>query len=174
VRESKKRMQIFTFGHSTRSWDEFLEILKSFNIELIVDVRRFPSSKKFPWFNKENLEKKLKREKIEYIHFPELGGYRKEGYEAFSKSKDFKDAIKKLLKKIGKKRVVILCSEFKWWKCHRRYIADYLAKMGYEIIHILTKDKIQEHKNSKEIMEKMKAKIRCDKKTIKSIEKGIA
>jgi len=167
-------MKVYTIGHSTRSLNEFLEILKSFNIELVVDVRRFPSSKKFPWFNKENLEKELKKAKIEYLHFPDLGGYRKEGYEVFSKSNDFKGAIEKLLKMIDEKKAVILCSEFKWWKCHRRYIADHLAKMGYEIVHIFTKDKIQEHKNSKEIREKMKAKIRCDKKAIKGFEKEIA
>ena len=156
-------MEIFTLGHSTRSLEEFLEILKKFQIELVIDVRRFPSSKKFPWFNKENLEKVLEKEKIEYFHFPELGGYRKEGYETFSKSNEFKEAIKKLLRKIDKKRAVILCSEFKWWKCHRRYIASYLAKMNYKVIHIFTKERIQEHKSSKEIEEKMKTKLKCDK-----------
>jgi uncharacterized protein (DUF488 family) len=158
-------MEIYTIGHSTRSLDEFLEILKNFNIELVIDVRKFPSSKKFPWFNKENLEKALKKEKIKYIHFSELGGYRKEGYEAFSKSNEFRNAVEKLLKTINEKKAVILCCEFKWWKCHRRYIADCLAKMEHKVIHIFTKEKIQEHKSSKEIEKRMKAKIKCDKIT---------
>lgn len=155
-------MKIYTIGHSTRSLEEFLNILKLFRVEIVIDVRRFPSSKKFPWFNKESLKKELEKNKIRYLHFPELGGYRKEGYETFSKTKDFFDAIEKMLKIINKNSV-ILCSEFKWWKCHRRYIAAYLAKLGYTVIHIFNKNKTQEHKLTKEIMEKMKTTIKCDK-----------
>jgi uncharacterized protein (DUF488 family) len=155
---------IFTIGHSTRSLEEFINILKFYKIELVVDVRRFPSSKKFPWFNKENLEKELNKERIEYIHYPELGGYRKEGYEAFSKSKEFQLAINNLLEKIGEKNAVILCSEIKWWKCHRRYIANALGQMGKEVIHIWDEKKTQVHKpGNKEIEEKMKTSLYCDR-----------
>jgi uncharacterized protein (DUF488 family) len=69
--------QIWTIGHSTRSMDEFIEILKGAQIELIVDVRRFPGSKKFPHFSKESLAQTLNKNKIEYMHLPELGGRRK-------------------------------------------------------------------------------------------------
>ncbi|MFH8086862.1 MAG: DUF488 domain-containing protein [Candidatus Aenigmatarchaeota archaeon] len=157
-------MKIYTLGHSTRSLEEFLEILKNFEIELVIDVRRFPSSKKFPWFNKENLEKELAKEKIKYLHFPELGGYRKEGYENFSKSKEFSEAIKKLLEIVDNKTAAILCAELLWWRCHRRYIANTLAELGYTIIHIFGKEKTQEHLQEKDIEEKMKLRIFCDKK----------
>ena len=152
-------MKIFTLGHSTRSLEEFLEILKIFKIELVVDVRRFPSSKKFPHFNKEILEEELTKNKIQYVH------YRKEGYENFSKTEEFSKSIEKLLKIIDEKNSVILCSELLWFRCHRRYIANHLASKGYEVIHIFDKEKIQEHKlKSKEIEEKMKLVVYCDKK----------
>lgn len=158
-------MKIFTLGHSTRTIQEFLEILKSFKIDLVVDVRRFPSSKKFPWFSKENLEKELKENKIQYVHFPELGGYRKEGYESFSKTEDFAKNIERVLEIIDKKTVAILCSEYLWFRCHRRYISNYLARMGIKVTHIFDKERTQEHKlNDREIEEKMKLKIFCDKK----------
>ncbi|MEM7821303.1 MAG: DUF488 domain-containing protein [Candidatus Aenigmatarchaeota archaeon] len=167
-------MKVYTIGHSTRNFEEFLNILKKFNILVVIDVRRFPSSRKFPWFNKENLEKELTKNKIEYIHFPELGGYRNEGYEAFSKSEFFFQGLDKLIKLIDKKISAILCSEILWWRCHRRYIANALVEKGFEVIHVLDEEKTQEHKpKEKEIEEKMKLKVWCDKKprNIKKNEK---
>lgn len=158
-------MRIFTLGHSTRTLEDLLEILKEFQIELVVDIRRFPSSKKFPWFNKENLEDELSKNKILYIHFPDLGGYRKEGYLAFSKTEEFSKAIEKLLETIDEKDAVILCSELLWFRCHRRYVAERLVMLGNKVIHIFDKNKTQEHKLlDKEIEEKMKFVLFCDKK----------
>lgn len=165
-------MIIYTLGHSTRTFEEFLEILKKFKINLVVDVRRFPSSKKFPWFCKDFLDENLKKEGIGYLHFEELGGFRKEGYENFSKSKEFDSSIKKLLKLVKDKNACIFCSELKWWRCHRRYIAQRLALLGNRVIHIFTKEKIQEHKiKSKDIEERMKVKIFCDRKAKKLRER---
>ena len=159
---------IYTLGHSTRSFEEFLSILKKFKIELIVDVRRFPSSKKFPWFSKEFLEKELKQNNIQYIHFGELGGFRREGYENFSKSEEFKRAIDKLIKLIQNKNAAIFCSERLWFRCHRRYIAKALVERGIKVIHIFDANKTQEHKlKDKEIEEKMKLRLYCDKKAKK-------
>jgi len=158
-------MRIFTLGHGTRTLEDLLEILKEFQIELVVDIRRFPSSKKFPWFNKENLEDELSKNKILYIHFPDLGGYRKEGYLAFSKTEEFSKAIDKLLEAIDEKNEVILCSELLWFRCHRRYVAERLVMLGNKVIHIFDKNKTQEHKLlDKEIEEKMKFVLFCDKK----------
>jgi uncharacterized protein (DUF488 family) len=161
-------MEIYTIGHSTRSLEEFLEILKNFQIQLVVDVRRFPSSKKFPWFDEENLEEELKKNGIDYIHFPELGGYRKEGYEAFSKTEEFSKALEKLIGVVNEKKAAIMCAESLWWRCHRRYIANALAEKGFQVLHIFNKEKIQEHKlKEKEVEEKMKLRIWCDKKARK-------
>jgi uncharacterized protein (DUF488 family) len=163
-------MKIYTIGHSTRSFEEFIDICKIFNIELVFDVRRIAGSKRFPHFNKECLEVNLLNAKIDYVHFQELGGYRKEGYLAFSQSKEFMDAIEKLLGMIDGKIVVIFCAEILWWRCHRRYIAETLAIEGNHVIHIFNKNKIQEHEPEKrEIKEKMKLKIFCDKKAKKML-----
>ena len=161
-------VKIYTLGHSTRSLEEFLSIVKSFGIELIIDVRRFPSSKKFPHFNKESLEEELKKVKVKYVHFPQLGGYRKEGYANFAKSEEFAKAIDELLKLIDERVSAILCSEMLWWRCHRRYIAKALVEMGHQVIHIFDERRTQEHKlRDKEIEEKMKLVIYCDKKAKK-------
>lgn len=158
-------MKIYTIGHSTRSFKDFMDILRTYNIELVADVRRIPASRKFPHFNKENLKVELLKTKIQYINFPQLGGFRKEGYLAFSQTKEFADTIKKLLEAVGDRTAVIFCAEILWWRCHRRYIAKKLFKKGYQIIHIFDKNKIQKHKpEEKEIKQRMKLKIFCDKK----------
>jgi len=158
-------MKIYTIGHSTRSFEEFLDILKHFQVKLVVDVRRFPSSKKFPWFNKENLELELPKNQINYLHYPDLGGFRKEGYKAFSQIEEFSQALSKLIEIINDKTATIMCAEILWWRCHRRYIANSLAERGLKVIHIFDKEKVQEHKlKEKEIEEKMNLKIFCDKR----------
>lgn len=162
-------MRIYTIGHSTRSLEEFIDILKSFQVELVIDVRRFPSSKKFPWFNKESLEEELKKCNICYIHFPELGGYRKGGYLAFSQTEEFEDAIKKLLEMIDDKTATILCAEILWWRCHRKYIANKLVQLNNQVIHIFTKEKVQEHKlENNNIKNKMQFKIFCNRELIQN------
>ena len=150
-------------GHSTRSLEEFLEILKHFKIDIVVDVRKFPSSKKFPHFNKESLEQELNKNNIKYFHLQELGGFREEGYENFSKTEEFKEHLKKLVEIINDSNSVILCSERYFWRCHRKFVAQQLKKLGYEIVHILDKENVYEHKDSKDLTEKMNIKIFCDK-----------
>jgi len=158
-------MKIYTIGHSTRSLEDFINILKHYNIELLIDIRKLPGSNKFPHFNKEILEVELPKSNVQYIHFPELGGFRKEGYFAFTQTEEFSDAIKKLLEVIDNKTVAIMCAEVLWWRCHRRYVTNALVELGNQVIHIFDKEKIQEHKlREKEIEEKMKLKIFCDKK----------
>jgi len=162
-------MKIYTIGHSTRTLEEFIIILKHYNIELLIDVRQFPGSKKFPWFNKENLQQELQNKGIEYIHFSELGGFRKEGYLAFSQTEEFSEAIKKLLEVIDNKITTIMCAEKFFWRCHRKYVSSALVKLNNQVIHVLDKEKTFEHKlESEEIKQKMNLKIFCDKKQIKS------
>jgi uncharacterized protein (DUF488 family) len=158
-------MKIYTLGHSTRSFEDFKDILKTYNIELVVDVRRSPKSKKFPHFNKKNLEEELPKTKIQYINITQLGGFRKEGYLAFSKTKEFTNAINQLLKAVNGKIVAIVCAEILWWRCHRRYIAKILNEKGYHVIHIFDKNKTQKHNpENKEVTNKMQLKLFCDKK----------
>lgn len=161
--DEKLIMRIYTIGHSTRAIEDFIDILKHYQIELVVDVRKFPSSRKFPYFNRENLEKELSAKQIEYLHYPELGGFRKGGYEAFTKTEEFSSAINKLLELVDDKISVVLCAERFFWRCHRKYIANQLSNIGHQVTHIFDKENTQEHK-SKEMEDKMKVKIFCDKK----------
>lgn len=129
-------MIVYSIGHSNRKIDEFLKILKKYNIRKIIDVRRFPSSKKFPWFNKDNLEKILRENNIKYVHFESLGGFRKEGYKNFAKTQKFKSEVEKLIS-ILEDGSAIMCSEKYWFRCHRRFICKELEKRGLKVIHII-------------------------------------
>jgi uncharacterized protein (DUF488 family) len=140
-------MIIYTIGHGNRNIEEFIKILKYYDIELVVDVRRFPTSKKFPWFSINELSEILMKENINYVWLgEELGGYRKEGYENYIKSEKFKEGINKIEELSKSKILAIMCSEKLWFKCHRRFIANILVEKGYEVIHIFDEKKKQKHK----------------------------
>jgi uncharacterized protein (DUF488 family) len=128
---------IFSIGHSTRKISEFVSILKKFGIETVVDVRRFPTSAKCPWYKRERLEKSLKRVRIKYEWFgDELGGFRPGGYKKYMRTGEFRDAIKKLLN-LETDSIAIMCAEKFYWKCHRRFICDYLKAKGVKVVHII-------------------------------------
>ncbi len=139
-------MKFYTLGHSNREFDEFCEILREFGIALVIDVRRFPQSQKFPHFNRENLEGELSECGINYMYLGDLlGGYREGGYEEYMKTDEFNLGLGKLLFWGIDGKTVILCAEKLWFKCHRRFIADRLVELGHEVVHIIDKDKIQKH-----------------------------
>jgi len=140
-------MQIFTVGHSNRSMREFIEILKIHEIKRVIDVRRFPTSRKFPHFNRESLERDLKEHKIEYFYLGgSLGGFRRGGYKSYTKTKEFKEGVKKLLSLAKGSKTAIMCAEALWFKCHRRYISDELVKLGNEVFHVVDEKRIYRHK----------------------------
>jgi uncharacterized protein (DUF488 family) len=135
-------------------------MLQSFEIQLLVDIRSLPGSRKFPQFNKEELEISLPAHHIEYFHLKELGGRRKtkkdskntawrlpafRGYADYMETKEFKDAIK-VLEKLGKeKRTAYMCSEAVWWSCHRSLVSDFLKVNGWTVMHIMAIGKAEEH-----------------------------
>lgn len=153
-------LTLYSLGTSKRSIEEFLEVLKEFKISQVVDVRRWPTSKWFEHFKKENLEKILKENKIDYSHLENLGGYRKGGYENWSQTKDFKKALKDLIKIAKKKKTVFICAERLPWKCHRSFISRELEKLGYKIIHIIDRERVWQSKK-----EPRELKFLCQKKT---------
>jgi len=160
-------MKVFTIGHSTRSFDEFVDTLKQYGVDMVVDIRKLPGSNKFPHFNRENLEKELPKNGIEYVHFADLGGFRKEGYAAYTQTPKFKEAVTKFLKIVKGKHAAMMCAEILWFRCHRRYVAEELVKRAFPVIHIYNKEKSQEHKlKESEIEEKMQLKIFCDDKSM--------
>ena len=143
--------------------EDFVKILKKFGIEVIVDVRHFPTSKKFPWFCKENLENELKKEGIKYIWMEELGGFKKGGYINYTKTEEYKKGIEKLLQITKKNRVAVMCAEILWWRCHRRFIADTLLSMGKKVAHIYNENKVETHEYGKYA----ERRVWCDKKVEK-------
>ncbi len=138
---------IYTIGTSTRSLEEFLEILRIFKIKNLLDVRSFPNSKRFPHFNRENLEISLPKKGFDYIYLgKELGGFRKGGYEDHMNKEFFKKGIDMLEEIATKSLSLFFCAEKIFLKCHRRFIAEALAQRGWRVIHIIEKDKTYEHK----------------------------
>jgi uncharacterized protein (DUF488 family) len=151
---------IWTIGHSTRSPEKFNEILLSFRIELVADVRSYPGSRKFPQFNKEALQISLPEHNIQYVHLTDLGGRRKadpgskntgwrhpafRGYADYMETGAFRDAIQVLMKNSLKLRTAFMCSEAVWWRCHRSMISDYLKLQGWKVMHIMDAGKAEEH-----------------------------
>ena len=151
---------IYTIGHSTHPINEFVEILKSFQIELVADVRCFPGSRKYPQFNKEALEVSLSQNKILYLHLKNLGGRRKvnpeskntiwqhpsfRAYADFMETETFLEGIKELEQIASKQCVAYMCSETLWWRCHRAMVSDYLKASGWKVMHIMGLRKAQEH-----------------------------
>lgn len=157
-------LTIYTVGHSTRSWEEFLSLLSSYRILALVDVRAFPSSRKYPHFSRAALAPTLERAGIEYLWLgKELGGYRRRGLGARSPNtawqaggfrnyadhmlgEEFSRGIELLLALARRKRVSLMCAERFWWRCHRRLISDFLVAQGHRVIHILDREKAVEHR----------------------------
>lgn len=151
---------IWTIGHSTRSIEDLITLLAAHNIEMVVDVRHFPGSRRYPQFGKERLARSLKANNIQYVHLPELGGRRRpkpdsrntawrnesfRGYADYMQTADFADGIKRLLDFAREKRAAIMCAEAVWWRCHRGLIADYLKANGHRVLHIQSASKSEEH-----------------------------
>ncbi len=129
---------IYTVGHSNRSLEEFIALLRGNKIGAVADVRRFPYSRLNPQFNRENLEKALKAAGIEYVWLGnELGGYRTGGYEEYLRTQEFQKGLEKLEFLAYHKRTAVMCAEKLWFRCHRRFIADELVQRGWEVLHLV-------------------------------------
>jgi uncharacterized protein (DUF488 family) len=152
---------LWTIGHSTRSIDEFLQLLHAQDIELLIDVRRFPGSRRLPHFASEALATSLERAGIGYLWLGSLGGRRKPGptsvndgwrhpafraYADHIDTEEFASGLFELLMLAGGLRTTIMCSEVLWWRCHRRLISDVAAMLGYEVIHIRDQTNTEVHR----------------------------
>lgn len=158
-------MRFYSIGHSTRTIEEFLFMLRSNKIEVLADVRAFPSSSKHPQFNRENLKASFTQAGIDYHWLgKELGGYRKKSegfgnkspntgwdasgfriYADYMLSDAFKAGIHKLAKLGKDKETAYMCAEKFYWRCHRRLISDYLLSLGHEVWHIMDTDNLRQH-----------------------------
>jgi len=135
--ESQASLTIWTIGHSNRSKEEFLNLLREHSIEVLADIRSFPTSK-IEHFKKENLEKWLPENGVEYMWLgKELGGYRKGGYKRHMRTKLFREGVQKLLEIAKQKRTCMMCMEKNPKYCHRRFLSAHLERKGVEVIHII-------------------------------------
>lgn len=137
---------IYSIGHSNRNIEEFIDLLNKYGIEIVVDVRRFPTSK-IVAYRKENLEKILAEAGISYIHLEGLGGFRG-GYEKWMSNEEWKNAYERLKEMAMKSRTAILCSEKLPFRCHRRYIARKLFSEGWRVVHIINDKTWEEYGES--------------------------
>lgn len=144
-------MTLHTIGHSTRSAEELLAVLGEADVELVVDVRAFPSSRRYPQFNRGALAASLRRAGIQYVHVAGLGGrrvpapgsrnggWRESGFEGYADhmgSDEFDRALADLESAARKSPSAIMCAEAVWWRCHRRLIADALVVRGWRVEHL--------------------------------------
>ena len=145
--------EVFTIGHSTRSLDEFLALLRENGIELLADIRRYPGSRRYPHFSSESLARAFP-----YVHMPELGGRRKpspdspnrgwrndqfRAYADHMATPEFKAAVDSLIAR--PERTVVMCAEAVPWRCHRNLLSDELVRRGIRVVHILGPGKTQPH-----------------------------
>jgi uncharacterized protein (DUF488 family) len=128
---------IYSIGHGSLPADVFASHLKRFRIELLVDVRRYPRSRRHPQFNRNALENLLAEESIDYLHLGEtLGGFRETSYEEYMRSESFARGFSVLLES-AHRELAFLCAEKNPWECHRRFIAEELSRRGHEVRHIV-------------------------------------
>ena len=152
---------LYTLGHSTRTLEEFLDILSEHKIKLLVDVRTVPRSRRVPQFNTENLSKSLPRHHIQYLHLPALGGLRKarrdslntgwrnqsfRGYADYMQTPAFATALEKLMTVAQERPTTIMCAEAVPWRCHRSLIADALVVRGHPACEIASATRLQPHR----------------------------
>jgi uncharacterized protein (DUF488 family) len=134
--------RLYTIGHSTRSLEELVDLLRDHDVTQLVDVRHFPRSRRNPQFNVERLESDLPAQGIAYAWMGEtLGGLRKGGYEAYMETEGFRRGLDELEALVRQRTTAIMCAEIVWFRCHRRFIARQMVARGYRVGHIVRRGK---------------------------------
>jgi uncharacterized protein (DUF488 family) len=151
-------MRVWTAGHGARTAEDFLLLLRSAGVQTLVDVRRFPGSRRHPQFNQSALAAALGETGIAYRHEVELGGRRSgepgeerftciqtaafRSYAARMSAPEWQEA---LARSLAEPAPCFMCAETLWWRCHRRLIADLLVARGHEILHLVRTGETQQH-----------------------------
>lgn len=151
----------YTVGHSTRTFDELVALLRVGGVEYVVDVRAMPRSRTNPQFNHDVLVDALPREDIDYSHSEALAGLRNRSqtvddavndfwrnrsfhnYADYALSDAFQTALDGLIELGHGQTCAVMCAEAVWWRCHRRIIADHLMHRGERVCHLMNDDRIQ-------------------------------
>lgn len=154
-------MRIHTIGHSTRSLEELIALLRAHGVERLADIRRYPGSRRYPHFSRDALEISLPEHGIAYIHVPELGGRRKpaagspntalrnEQFRAYADhmaSAEFRAAVDALL--AVDQPTAVMCAEAVPWRCHRNLLSDELLRRAVEVLHIIGPGEAKRHEMS--------------------------
>jgi hypothetical protein len=144
---------VFTIGHSTHPFDEFVGLLRAHGVNRVVDVRTVPRSFHNPQFNKTSLPRSLKKAGLGYVHMPGLGGLRHakrdsinmgwrnasfRGYADYMQTPEFEESLNELIQLANQDRIALMCAEAVPWRCHRSLIADALLIRGIRTEDIMT------------------------------------
>jgi uncharacterized protein (DUF488 family) len=144
---------VLTIGHSTRPLEEFIALLKTHEVTLLVDVRTIPRSRHNPQFNKDSLPDSLKKAGIGYVHMPGLGGLRHakpdsvnvgwrnasfRGYADYMQTPQFLEQLEELIQLAKENRIALMCAEALPWRCHRSLIGDALTVRGIRTEDIMS------------------------------------
>jgi uncharacterized protein (DUF488 family) len=156
---------LYTIGHGAKTAEELSDALRQHDIDVLVDVRSFPGSRRNPDVSKEVMPDWLAKAGIAYRHEPDLGGRRKPpadptpedqwwenqqfaNYAAHTRTPGFNAAYQRLLQEADSRNVAIMCGEPTWWRCHRRMIADLATRDGRLVQHIMPNGSLAEHRMS--------------------------
>lgn len=157
---------IYTLGHSTRDLADFSRVLQVHEIRLLVDIRAFPASRRYPHFNREHLELWLPEIGCDYLWEKDLGGRRKKqmpaedspnialrnpsfrNYADYMLSPQFHKAVGRVVEQAEKRNTAIMCAEYVYFRCHRMLVSDYLVSHGHTVLHILDEKPPTPHKLS--------------------------
>lgn len=151
---------VYTVGHSTRTIEELIALLREPDVQTLIDVRRYPGSRRHPQFSRDALAASLDAAGIRYVHEPDLGGRRAarpgsphtawrveafRGYADYMETAEFQAALERLIQQAAGETVAILCAEAVPWRCHRRLISDALVARGVDVLHILSPGRADPH-----------------------------
>jgi uncharacterized protein (DUF488 family) len=161
VRRKKMQPTVFTIGHSTRTIQEFIQILRAHGVRRVVDVRSIPKSRHNPQFNRETLARHLRAARIGYVHLKKLGGLRHaktdsknlgwhnasfRGFADYMQTEKFLAGLGRLEKLAVTKPTAMMCAEAVPWRCHRSLIADALMVRRFPVEEIISGARAREHK----------------------------
>ena len=160
-RSSWKRHLVYTIGHSTRSFDELVAMLRAFSVDVLVDIRTVPRSRHNPQYNADTLRTRLRGRRIRYVQLPELGGLRRarpdspntawrnasfRGYADYILTDEFEEGVAKLHALSSEATLALMCAEAVPWRCHRSLVADVLCARGAEVEHIMSLGRASAHR----------------------------
>ena len=152
--------QVFTVGHSTHELGRFVSLLAAHGIERLVDVRKMPASRRMPHFSADALSRTLPEAGIAYEHVGELGGFRRpvpgspnggwrvpafQGYADYMQTPEFEAALGRAAGWARESPTAIMCAEAQWTRCHRRLVSDALLVRGFDVRHIRSDGRLEEH-----------------------------